>query len=201
MGKGTIATTNYKAFDKLYTGTQNAMWKLAEMAFELSLDDLTGFRAHCINDLAMSKGTVSKLISSGEIISEMKRVGLTTNNYSVVYELNPVKEQMDEYSNELANTVDKPFSEMTLREVRESVKHYFGEDENTIEEPNEPDEEPAKDNEPDEEPAEDNEPIVHESTLRADLVGIYEKIFSMSVYKQSLKNDILTDLASIIAGL
>jgi hypothetical protein len=98
---------------------------------------------------------------------------------------------MDEYSNELANIADKPFSEMTLREVRESVKHYFGEDENTIEEQNEPDEEPA----------EDNEPIVHESTLRADLVAIYDKIFAMSVYKQSLKNDILTNLASIIAGL
>lgn len=189
MEKGTITTNNYKAFDKLYTGTQNAMWKLAEMAFELSLEDLTGFRAHCINDLSMSKGTVSKLISSGEIISEMSRVGLTTNNYSVVYELNPVKEQMDEYSNELATISDKPFSEMTLREVRESVKQYFGEDENTIEEPAEPEE------------TEEDEPIVHESTLKADLSEIYDKILSMSVYKQSLKEDILTDLAEIIAGL
>lgn len=194
MAKKEIITNNYKAFDKLYTGTNNAMWKLAEMAFELSVEDVDGFRKHCMNELHMSKFTVSKLITSGEIISEMNRTGLLTSNYSVVYELNPVKEQMDAYSDELANTQDKPFSEMTVREVRESVKAFF-DDEQEIEEEDTEDEDETEDEDVTE------ETTVADSHLKEDLENILARIESMSVYKVSLKNDIIADLTEIIRGL
>ena len=194
MEKGTITTNNYKAFDKLYSGTQNAMWKLAEMAFDLSVDDVDGFRKHCMNELHMSKFTVSKLITSGEIISEMNRTGLLTSNYSVVYELNPVKEQMDAYVEELANTQYKPFSEMTVREVRESVKTFFNDEETEDETDTE-----VEDDTEDEDVTE--ETTVADSHLKEDLENILVRIESMSVYKVSLKNDIIADLTEIIRGL
>lgn len=182
----TIANKELNAFKKLYTTTANNNMMLARKAYELDAKDTKEFRKFCVNELKMTKGTVSKIITTGEILAEMDEAGLTTGNYSNVYRLNPVKEQMNDYADFVGRD---NFPSFTNKQVETSVKEFFGEVEEAEDEVEEADE------------ADEAEVVVDQSQLKTDLLEVLEMIEGASFYNKNLKNDIIDRLNDIVHGL
>lgn len=179
-----ITNKELNNFKKLYTTTANNNMELARKAYELDEKDAKEFRKFCINELHMSKGNVSKIITTGEILTEMERVELTTGNYTNVYRLNPVKEQLEDYADFVGRDV---FPSMTNKEVEASVKEFFGEDENDeAEEATEEDE---------------TEVVADQTELKSELAEVLALIESASFYNKTLKADIIERMTNIVNTL
>lgn len=182
-----ITNKELNNFKKLYTTTANNNMELARKAYELDEKDAKEFRKFCINELHMSKGNVSKIITTGEILTEMERVELTTGNYTNVYRLNPVKEQLDEYADFVGREV---FPSMTNKEVEASVKEFFGDVED--EESEEATEEEAED---------ETEVVADQTELKTELAEVLALIESASFYNKALKADIIERMTNIVNTL
>lgn len=178
-----ITNKELNNFKKLYTTTANNNMELARKAYELDEKDAKEFRKFCINELHMSKGNVSKIITTGEILTEMERVELTTGNYTNVYRLNPVKEQLEDYADFVGRDV---FPSMTNKEVEASVREFFGYTENVPEEATEEDE---------------SEVVVDQTEIKTELAEILAMIESASFYNKALKTDIIERMTNIVNTL
>ena len=182
-----ITNKELNNFKKLYTTTANNNMELARKAYELDEKDAKEFRKFCINELHMSKGNVSKIITTGEILTEMERVKLTTGNYTNVYRLNPVKEQLEDYANFVGRDV---FPSMTNKEVETSVKEFFDDEEDEVEDATE------------EATEEDESEVVADQTeLKTELAEVLAMIESASFYNKALKTDIIERMTNIVNTL
>ena len=142
--------TSLTAFVNLYNDTARTMTELCVMASKLAKVDRKTFKEYVTTNLALSPATVTVIIKAGDLYNN--HIELLEMNYTKVYELQPVNEQLDEFV-ETVGGYDalKPMSQV---DIRNNVKNFLREadeengmvdDSENTEDDNEPTEEQTPD--------------------------------------------------------
>lgn len=114
-----------KKFKKDYQTLGIKMLDLAVQADRLSRQNQDEFIRFCKEEMSLSKATVSKLVTSGRIINDNPDLMLP-KEYSKVYELAPVKENIEDFCKYAYEQLPegKDISTATQKELRTLVKRY-----------------------------------------------------------------------------
>ena len=139
--------TSLTAFVNLYNDTARTMTELCVMASKLAKVDRKTFKEYVTTNLALSPATVTVIIKAGDLYNN--HIELLEMNYTKVYELQPVNEQLDEFV-ETVGGYDalKPMSQV---DIRNNVKNFLREadEENEMVDDTEDDTEPTEEQTPD----------------------------------------------------
>lgn len=114
-----------RKFKKDYQTIGVKMLELAVQADRLSRQNQDEFIRFCKEEMSLSKATVSKLVTSGRIINNNPDLVLP-REYSKVYELAPVQENIDDFVKYADERLPegKDLSTATQKELRTLVKTY-----------------------------------------------------------------------------
>lgn len=115
--------TSLTAFVNLYNDTARTMTELCVMASKLAKVDRKTFKEYVTTNLALSLATVSVMIKAGDLYNN--HTELLEMNYTKVYELQPVNEQLDEFVETVGGyEALKPMSQV---DIRNNVKNFLKE--------------------------------------------------------------------------
>lgn len=115
--------TSLTAFVNLYNDTARTMTELCVMASKLAKVDRKAFKEYVTTNLALSLATVSVMIKAGDLYNN--HIELLEMNYTKVYELQPVNEQLDEFVETVGGyEALKPMSQV---DIRNNVKNFLKE--------------------------------------------------------------------------
>lgn len=110
----------------LITRAKESMIDLCDYIYRLcEKGSRAGVRNWLIEEYKFSAATVSKMYNVGFIVNNSSFE--LPNEYSKIYELSPVKEQLIDFNNYLTES-DQDITGMTQKEIRDCVKHFFGEE-------------------------------------------------------------------------
>ena len=113
--------TTLTAFINLYNDTARTMTELCVMASKLAKVDRKTFKEYVTTNLALSLATVSVMIKAGDLYNN--HTELLEMNYTKVYELQPVNEQLDEFVETVGGyEALKPMSQV---DIRNKVKNFL----------------------------------------------------------------------------
>lgn len=114
-----------RKFKKDYQTLGIKMLDLAVQADRLSRQNQDEFIRFCKEEMSLSKVTVSKLVTSGRIINNNPDL-LLPKEYSKVYELAPVQENIEDFVKYADERLPegKDLSTATQKEIRTLVKTY-----------------------------------------------------------------------------
>ena len=115
--------TSLTEFVKLYNDTARTMTDLCVMASKLAKVDRKTFKEYVTTNLALSPATVSVMIKAGDIYNN--HVELLEMNYTKVYELQPVNEQLDEFIETVGGY--EALKPMSQSDIRNNVKNFLRE--------------------------------------------------------------------------
>lgn len=116
----------YQNFTQSYKRACDHMMQAAYMAFDFYTQDGKKFRDYCVKALNISESTFSKLVKSGEIIKTNPGIDFTGMEYSKIYELKDVQGELQNYSNFVAENTDKELSDLSQREIKKTIKAFYG---------------------------------------------------------------------------
>lgn len=97
-------------------------------AYQCDKIDSAKFRKDIQERFKINKGTASKMITAGDIITHSSFE--LPQTYSNIYELAPVKEDLDNFSLYVTQNGDTALPEMSQKEIRSCVNEYLHKDEN-----------------------------------------------------------------------
>lgn len=126
-----ITKTEFNNFKKAYTSAGKAMYKVCMQAYELCEKDEKGFKKMCAEEMNLPAHTITKLKVAGEIAHNADFA--LPESYSNIYELSPVREQLDEFG-EYINENDIDLSKESQTNTRKIVKEYLNSGEEEEEE-------------------------------------------------------------------
>ena len=133
----TINKTEFNKFKTAYNSAGKAMYKVCVMAYDLCEKDEKGFKKMCADEMNLPAHTITKLKVAGEIAHNAKFA--LPESYSNIYELSPVREQLDEFGEYIEeNEID--LSKEGQTNTRKIVKDYLTEGEEETEETEETEE-------------------------------------------------------------
>lgn len=114
-------------FQHIYRTAARMTAAACEQAYLCDTEDSVQFRKDIMMEFGVNKGTVSKMITAGEIINTSTFELPPT--YSNIYELAPVKEDLDNFSMYVAQHEEKCLPKMNQKELREAVNTFLHKDE------------------------------------------------------------------------
>ena len=127
----TINKTEFNKFKTAYNSAGKAMYKVCVMAYDLCEKDEKGFKKMCADEMNLPAHTITKLKVAGEIAHNANFA--LPESYSNIYELSPVREQLDEFGDYIEeNEID--LSKESQANTRKIVKDYLTGDEEVTEE-------------------------------------------------------------------
>ena len=112
-------------FDKAYSTAGKSMKDMCMLAYAICGEDADAkalFNKHVINDLGMTKGTASKLITTGGIYTNYPDTQIMS--HTKTFELLPVRDEVTEFLNSVDMSVVE-LNELTQATIREKVKKYL----------------------------------------------------------------------------
>lgn len=121
----TLDKTLVNRFDKAYTKAGDSMALMCKLAYQITGDDKDArklFFSHVVNDLGMSQGTSSKLISVGKIYNEHAEFEILSHTKCA--ELIPVSNDIDSFMTATGKTADD-LNGLTQKALRTLVKNYL----------------------------------------------------------------------------
>ena len=116
--------------DNLFLKAKEAMIDLCDHIYHISQGNERGVRDWLITEYKLTQSTVSKMYTVGFIVNNA--TFNLPNEYTKIYALAPVKEQLVDFNNYLIES-DTDLEGMTGKEITESIKHFFGEETKTDE--------------------------------------------------------------------
>ena len=115
-----------KQTDLLILRAKESMIDLCEHIYNLCQGGRrTAVRNWLMEEYKLSPATVSKMYNVGYIVNNSTFD--LPNEYSKIYELSPVKEQLVDFNNYLTES-EQDITDMSQKEIRDCVKHFFGEE-------------------------------------------------------------------------
>lgn len=120
-----------KQTDSLFRKAKEAMIDLCSHIYLISIGNEKAVKEWLIEEYKLTPATVSKMHTVGFIVNNASFT--LPNEYTKIYELAPVKEQLVDFNNYLVET-ESDLEGKTGKEIKTMVKHFFGEDEPNTEE-------------------------------------------------------------------
>ena len=149
--------TTLNQFCELYNNVAHSMTELCVIASKLAKVDRKTFRDYVVNNLSLSASTISVMIKAGDLYNN--HTELLEMNYTKVYELQPVNEQLDEFVETVGGY--EALTPMTQKEIRGKVERYLKE----ADEENEIEESEGEESEGEENEVEENDPVLDDKTI------------------------------------
>lgn len=116
----------WRIFKDKYEKAAAMTSEMCIQAYQCSLANDPKFREDLMNTYGVNKATASKIITAGEII--MTSDHILPSSYSNVYELAPVKEDLDNFCAFVQDHSEKSIDQMTQKEIRSAVNSYIVKD-------------------------------------------------------------------------
>lgn len=120
---------NFTAFKNAYGKTSEYMGKASLSAYKCVAENKKEFSKRCKETFPeLGQSTISKMVNAGLIIASANEHELELpDSYSKIYELAPVKEQLDTFYKyvDKDKKVNKEVAEMTQKEIREEVDKFL----------------------------------------------------------------------------
>ena len=112
-------------FDKAYNSAGKSMKDMCILAYQICGEDSDAkalFNKHVVNDLGMTKGTASKLITTGGIYTNYPDTQIMS--HTKAFELLPVRNEVTEFLNSVDMDVVE-LNTLTQATIRDKVKKYL----------------------------------------------------------------------------
>lgn len=186
---------NFTTFKNAYKSLNSSMGKASHAAYMCVSENKKEFTNRCKETFPeLSQSTISKMVNAGLVIAEADKHELELpDTYSKIYELAPVKEQLDNFYKyvEKDKKVDKEVSDMSLREIRDEVDKFLYDEEDV-------EDEDVIDGEATEEEIENDidENNVEESATRSNLESIADALANI-IDTYNVPDDLAKALADI----
>lgn len=130
--KKELATTNktfnqrFAELNKLYKGIEKNMLKVSELVYSLKNEDPDTFIKRATEEIGMSKSTISKFGTVGEILANQNAFSATLpDSYNKIYALNPVKSDIDGFDEYMKNNGEEKGISSPVKKIEYYAKHYF----------------------------------------------------------------------------
>lgn len=119
--------SKWNTFKTKYEEAAKMTNEMCVQAYLCALENNSQFRTDLMNKYGVNKSAASKMITAGEIITKTDHI--LPSSYSNVYELAPVKEDIDNFCMFVSDHSEKTIETMTQKEIRAAVNSYIIKDE------------------------------------------------------------------------
>lgn len=132
-----------------YASCQTNLLKSAVLAYQLKCEDEVQFVDFATNELQISKGTLSKMLSAGKLMIEKPDYIELPKSYVSVYELTKVSEEIESFNSFVETEKETTLKELSNRQAHNFVEEYTkrNEEEEEIDESTDTETESETDNE------------------------------------------------------
>lgn len=107
-----------------YTSCQTNLLKSAVLAYQLKCEDEIQFVDFATNELQISKGTLSKMLSAGKLMIEKPDYIELPKSYVSVYELTKVSEEIESFNSFVEIEKETTLKELSNRQAHKFVEEY-----------------------------------------------------------------------------
>lgn len=140
-----------KKFKTAYTSCQTNLLKSATYAYILKQSDEVAFVDYAQSELNISKGTLSKMLSAGQLMVEKPDEIALPKSYNTVYELTKVSTEIEDFNEFVESEKETTLDKLSVRQAHTFVAEYLrtatDEDETDDETADTTDTEPIEENE------------------------------------------------------
>lgn len=116
-----------------YASCQTNLLKSAVLAYQLKCEDELQFVDFATNELQISKGTLSKMLSAGKLMIEKPDYIELPKSYVSVYELTKVSEEIESFNSFVETEKETTLKELSNRQAHKFVEEYTKRNEETEE--------------------------------------------------------------------
>lgn len=116
-----------------YSSCQTNLLKSAVLAYQLKCEDEVQFVDFATNELQISKGTLSKMLSAGKLMIEKPDYIELPKSYVSVYELTKVSEEIESFNSFVETEKGTTMKDLSNRQAHNFVEEYTRRNEETVE--------------------------------------------------------------------
>ena len=116
-----------------YANCQTNLLKSAVFAYQLKCEDEVQFVDFATNELQISKGTLSKMLSAGKLMIEKPDYIKLPKSYVSVYELTKVSEEIESFNSFVETEKETTLKDLSNRQAHNFVEEYKKRNEETEE--------------------------------------------------------------------
>ena len=116
-----------------YASCQTNLLKSAVLAYQLKCEDEVQFVDFATNELQISKGTLSKMLSAGKLMIEKPDYIELPKSYVSVYELTKVSEEIESFNSFVETEKETTLKDLSNRQAHNFVEEYTKRNEETEE--------------------------------------------------------------------
>lgn len=116
-----------------YASCQTNLLKSAVLAYQLKCEDEVQFVDFATNELQISKGTLSKMLSAGKLVTEKPEHIELPKSYVTIYELTKVSEEIESFNSFVETEKETTLKELSNRQAHNFVDEYTRRNEETDE--------------------------------------------------------------------
>lgn len=114
-----------KKFKTAYTSCQTNLLKSATYAYMLKQADEVAFVDYAQSELNISKGTLSKMLSAGQLMVEKPDAITLPKSYNTVYELTKVSTEIEDFNEFVETSKETTLDKLSVRQAHTFVNEYL----------------------------------------------------------------------------
>lgn len=114
-----------KKFKTAYTSCQTNLLKSATYAYMLKQADEVAFVDYAQTELNISKGTLSKMLSAGQLMVEKPEHIDLPKSYNTVYELTKVSTEIYDFNEFVETSKETTLDKLSVRQAHAFVNEYL----------------------------------------------------------------------------
>lgn len=114
-----------KKFKTAYTSCQTNLLKSATYAYMLKQTDEVAFVDYAQSELNISRATLSKMLSAGQLMVEKPENIVLPKSYNTVYELTKVSTEIDDFNEFVEVEKETTLEKLSVRQAHTFVAEYL----------------------------------------------------------------------------
>ena len=114
-----------KKFKTAYTSCQTNLLKSATYAYMLKQTDEVAFVDYAQSELNISRATLSKMLSAGQLMVEKPENIVLPKSYNTVYELTKVSTEIDDFNEFVEVEKETTLEKISVRQAHTFVAEYL----------------------------------------------------------------------------
>lgn len=114
-----------KKFKTAYTSCQTNLLKSATYAYMLKQTDEVAFVDYAQSELNISRATLSKMLSAGQLMVEKPNEIALPKSYNTVYELTKVSTEIEDFNEFVESEKETTLDKLSVRQAHSFVAEYL----------------------------------------------------------------------------
>lgn len=114
-----------KKFKTAYTSCQTNLLKSATYAYMLKQADEVAFVDYAQSELNISRATLSKMLSAGQLMVEKPDAITLPKSYNTVYELTKVSTEIEDFNEFIETSKETTLDKLSVRQAHTFVNEYL----------------------------------------------------------------------------